>query len=164
MDALGDGTIFKGHHLDAEQAASVAAAQLALHFAAFKAHHRNRPQTRDVYERAERVGAVIRGVHEIAPVVGIAVGNARPDGLAIVDVFALAVFKFADFSFAVQFAHLVGAGHVAIVFSIGIDFPGLLHAFDQIYRFFIVCTGSTSLNTCLPAFRQRMANGACSLA
>ena len=136
MDALDDSAVFQRDHLDAECRVLAADTMLAFCLGSFQSDHGHRPQTGNVDQRTQRMRAVERRVHVVAPVILLAVSDARPDRLAVVDVFSLAVFKLADFSLSVQAAHLIRRGHVAVVLAVCVNHAGLFDRLDQLNRLF----------------------------
>ena len=141
VDGLDDAAVLQGHHLDAELAALGAVAEIAGVLGPLKAHHRHGTQTRDVDDGAQGVGAVEGGVHIVAPVVLLAIGDGVPDGLAVVDVLPLAVLELADLALFIELLHLVGSGHIAVVLAVGVDQTALLHGLHQLHGLLHVLDG-----------------------
>ena len=69
----------------------------------------------------------------IAPMVRIAVRKSRPDGFAIVHVFALRVFGRSQFAILNAAAHFARSRHIAVVFGIAILHACALDGFNQLY-------------------------------
>ena len=136
VDTFEDAAVFQFDQFHAEGTALGADAQFSLGFGPFKSGNPHRAQASDVDHRADGVRAVEGSIHIVAPVVGLTIGDFRPDGLTVVDILAFTVFELADQSLTIEPAHLIRCRHKAIVFTVGIDFPGFLHRFDQFYRFF----------------------------
>ena len=81
------------------------------------------------------MGTIVHGRHVHAPVVGVALGNLFPDGLAVVEVLAFAILKLAQLALPVQLAHLTGCTHEAVILGVGIDLAGALHSLYQFHGF-----------------------------
>ena len=73
---------------------------------------------------------------------GLTVGDAVPDRLGVVEVFALAVFEFAYLALAVKLFHLVGSGHVAVVFAESVDEPRFFNRLYKLDSFFHILAGN----------------------
>ena len=71
----------------------------------------------------------------------LTVGDGWPDGLAVVDILTLAVFKFADLAACIKLFHLVRCGHIAVVFTVSIDQTALLHGLNQLHRLLHILNG-----------------------
>ncbi len=95
------GAVFKRYHDDRAPAGFGAHTRHAV----IKRHF----ESRDFYglkaayvdKRADRVGAIEKHRHVVAPMRGVAVGYAVPSGFAVVQIFALAVFERAQRAAAV---------------------------------------------------------------
>ena len=132
MNTLDNTAVLHLDHFNAEQTAVAAIADLSLIHAALIAGNLDRTQTGDVHQRADGMGAVEVGIHMVTPMTAVAVGDLMPDGLTVMDVFTLAVLKLTDLTLAVQLAHLIGGGHIAIVLTVCINQTALLHSLDQL--------------------------------
>ena len=91
------------------------------------------PAPGDVQHGAYGVGAVKGRIQVVSPVVFLAVGDARPDGRAIVDVFALGVHHIPDVSPGISLAHLKRVPHVTVVLGIGVHSSAVFHGLYEFY-------------------------------
>ena len=98
------------------------------------ARHPHRPPPGDGQHRPDAVGAVKGGVHPVAPMVPVAVGNPRPDGRAVVDILTLGIGDLADIPVLVPPPHLKGVVHIAVVFRVGVHLARFLHRLDKGHR------------------------------
>ena len=131
VEALDHRAVVQGHHLDARAEPDAHGLQAVVQPGAFIACDLHGTAAGGCDNGAKGVGAVEGGVHEIAPVVGVAVGDLGPDGGAVVEVFALGVGHIAQTAFLVKLPHFEGPGHIAAVFRIGVHFTGALHSLHQ---------------------------------
>src|SRR5699024_5995800 len=99
MDAAANGAVVKGDDLDAAAAAR-AAAQRAVGGVVLRHEpgYAHGPPAGDGHHRADRMRAVVGRIDVVAPMIPLAIGDARPDGRAIVDVLPFRILDFADLS------------------------------------------------------------------
>ena len=136
VDAFEDAAVFQLDQLHAKGAAFGANPHFSFGFRPFKTGNFHRAQACDMDHRADGVGAVEGSIHIVAPVIGLAIGDFRPDGFAVVNIFAFTILKLTDQSLAIELAHLIRCRHKAIVFAVGIDFSGFFHCFNQFHGLF----------------------------
>ena len=131
VEALDHRAVVQGHHFDARAEPDAHGLQTVVQPGAFITRDLHGAAAGGGDNGAKGVGAVEGGVHEIAPVVGITIGDLGPDRGAVMEIFALGVAHIAQATFLIKLPHFKGPGHIAAVFRIGVHLTGALHRLHQ---------------------------------
>ena len=96
MNAFENRTILQGNHFNPTSPCFRSTPGHTRIKRQFKSGYFDRTLAGDVDKWTDGVGAVKVCVHIVAPVIRITLRDLRPDGLAVVHVFAFAVFKLTE--------------------------------------------------------------------
>ena len=98
--------------------------------------HEKRAFVRDIQRAPHRMGAVVKGILAIAPVVFFALRVKIPGVLAVVQVLGFQILRGAEIAGFDQPAHFQHLRKIAVIFRIAVNAARFFHRFHQFHALF----------------------------